>query len=517
MNRQFREAIWKAGFKPVEELLEFDSKLRARLGLTNRYDSARLAIGRSLAEVAPLNAISVDTAFGKPIAGEHLFGEQIDLWICGLILHGGLGSTAKIDDFRALVEAHWARGLKILKDEFDQCAEDETKFISRLSDLLPEKSLREEGQNRPIFSTGEIRIKAGAISKTFFDNSDVDIVLNGQGTSPHIALMGKVGSGKTTTGLQIAAQIVSKSRIPALFIDPKGEFVIGGQLSERMDSIGFDIHPIEVGNSPIPLDFLPSPEVGSVSIQNAAMQFRDSIALCCKGAGNIQQDLLRTAIERVIRSSRIRNLEAVKKAYKYELELNNKSHDSIMSRLNELTGLECFEPRLQPAEFFAGSWILSLKSLQTEELKRLVILLVLDALKTFLLSQNEAPVVNGFRGLRHLLVIDEARKILAQKKYQSLVDLVRQGRSKGAAIILLSQDPSDFDAQADDFTTQLGTVIAFACSQSSSGLRALQGVYGRKVLPNEFTDIQLPPGVAFCKLPSRLPEKIICWSPEQNI
>ncbi len=69
---------------------------------------------------------------------------------------------------------------------------------------------------------------------------------------------------------------------------------------------------------------------------------------------------------------------------------------------------------------------MSLKTLGTEELKKLVILLVLDSLRSFMLSQQESPVFEGYRALRHLLVIDEARRILANKKYQSLVDLVRR-------------------------------------------------------------------------------------------
>ena len=72
-------------------------------------------------------------------------------------------------------------------------------------------------------------------------------------------------------------------------------------------------------------------------------------------------------------------------------------------------------------------------------------------------------------------------------------------------------DPvSDFDGQPDDFTTQLGTIIAFACSQSDRGLRSLQGAFGRRLQPKEFTDTFLPTGVAFTKLPGRLPERVAC-------
>lgn len=325
--------------------------------------------------------------------------------------------------------------------------------------------------------------------------------------------MGAVGKGKTTTGVQIALEIMEKAGIPILFIDPKGEFVVDGQLAGAFAPHARSVQAIEVGRSPIPLNFLPEPGVGNASIKNAAMKLRDTIALCCKSPGDLQKDLLRASIEQVITNGGDRDLETVKNTYEQALAAAGKGSDSIVSRLNELTGLACFTPDLSPAEFFSHSWVVSLKTIASEELKRLVILMLLDAVSSFALSQNDSPVVGGFRSLRHLLVVDEARKILLEHKYQSLVDLVRQGRSKGSVVMLLSQDPSDFDGQADDFTTQLGTVIAFACAQSTRGLRSLQGVFGRRLQPNEFVDTYLPPGIAFAKLPNREPERIRCWEP----
>ena len=80
--------------------------------------------------------------------------------------------------------------------------------------------------------------------------------------------------------------------------------------------------------------------------------------------------------------------------------------------------------------------------------------------------------------------------------------------------MLLSQDPSDFEGQSYDFTTQLGAVISFYCNQTQRGLRSLQGVFGRKLQAEEFSDSHLETGVAFAKLPGRQPMRIRCWKPD---
>ena len=515
MNLDFKENVWKGGFRPTLESEAFEDRLRGRLGFTSKYESARLCIGRSLAEPSSPDPVRLTAdERGKAIAGEYLFGEDIDLWLAVIAIDGQFGINATPDDFRTLVEAHWARGARLIQQDLEDCKDDDIRLITRLAELLPStfgNGKAASGLRQGM--KGEIILTVGTVSKTHPGEESIAFTLNGPGAAPHIALMGRNGSGKTTTGVQIARQIVEHAQIPILFIDPKGEFVKKGLPCGALADGFPSIRAIEVGEEPIPLEFLPDPSIGNASITQAAMQFRDSLALCCNHPGDIQQNLLRMAVEKVIRHERPRDLPAIREWYKRDLQEAGKKHDSIASRLDELTSLKMFSTGMHPSEFFQQSWVLSLKTLGSEELKKLVILLILDSLRSFVLSQHDSEVVEGFRTLRHLLVIDEARRILLNKKYQSLVDLVRQGRSKGEVVILLSQDPSDFDGQADDFTKQLGTVVAFACAQSERGLRSLQGAFGRRLQPTEFSDTYLPAGVAFTKLPNnKPPERIKCWN-----
>ena len=510
MNHEFKDQIWKGQFKPTEETAEFEDKLRRAFGLTHRYDSARLLIGRSLADPSAPDPLPSGTKFFKnPLSGELLFGTELDLWMCAFILDGKLSATSTGEDFRSLVESHWARGFRLVRDELEQCGSNETKLVARLAELLPDTG---STIDPPLQggAAGEIKLRVGTVSQTHPGGKLVEFVLNGPGTPPHIALMGAVGKGKTTTGVQMALEMVRKARIPFLFIDPKGEFVADGRPAGALAELGSAVDAVEVGSAAVPLDFLPRADAPTQTIARAAMRFRDTLALCCHSPGDLQKDLLRTAVQDVITDGGDHSLETIKMQYQRALAANGKSPDSIVSRLNELTNMSCFSPTLTPSQFFSKSWIISLKTLP-EELKKLVTLIILDTMSAFILEQSDSTVPGGFRTLRHLMVLDEARKVLQERKSQSLVDLVRQGRSKGSVVMLLSQDPSDFDGAADDFLSQIGTVVAFACAQNDRGLRALAGVFGRRVMANEFSDTYLTPGLAFVKLPGREADRIRCW------
>lgn len=522
MNIDFKEAVVRTGFRPSDLAYEMEDVLRSKLGFTNRYDSARLLIGRSIREPESPAPVSQPSKTSKIIPGEHLFGDDVDLWISALVIGGGLRSAATSDDFKTLVEAHWARGAHLIKQELDDVGGDDVRLAVSLASLLPEGLGVPVGPNgvshTPSSSDGvparKVSVKVGPTSLSFESGDPVELVLNGPGTSPHIALMGGSGKGKTTTGIQIARQIVEQTKASFFFIDNKGEFVENGRLVGALSEFEEDIQPIEVGTQPIPLDFLPHGNAGDVAMKIAAGRLRDAIALTCPNAGPQQKSDLLDAIIAVSSKPSGRDLSAVLSKYEALLQANGKSVDTVVSRLKELTSLKCFSSEHSPDDFFAKSWVISLKILP-EELKKLVTLMLLESLSASILTKTEAEVSSdGFRKIRQVVVIDEARKVLKNAKNDALVDIITKSRSKGVSVMLLSQDPSDFEGQEYDFMTQIGGVVAFACNQSTGGLRALEGAFGRKVQTREFSDTYLEQGVAFCKLPGREAERVRCWSPK---
>jgi hypothetical protein len=342
--------------------------------------------------------------------------------------------------------------------------------------------------------------------------------------------MGKTRSGKTRTGLKIAQRIAQQSSVPVLVIDAKGEFVKDGQLVGKSDWRGLTldlwfpgIQPLDVQFTPVPLDFLSlGPRPSDTEIAEAAIAFRDSFFKCVRARGDIAMDQLRQVVVSLLTANRVADesfpvdakstvsLDDIRDEVSRINQASKRRADSVEAKLGELTSLRLFEPRMSPQEFFSRRWVIGLGRGQAET-RRLVMFLLLDSLSRFVLAQSDSPTdALGYRSVRHLLVIDEAKEILAYR-HNALSNLVRKGAAKGEIVMLLSQSPEDFDQEEDDFLSQVGTIAMFASSAQS--VRKLSGALGRKFRPEDFSDRELPPGVALVKMPGKEPTKVVAWRP----
>jgi DNA sulfur modification protein DndE len=506
-------------FRPSKEADEFLSYLRNTLITGERYRVGRLAIARSLHEADPVRILEKGTEMASAIEGTHLFGEDKSLWAC-LLVQSATAGTKTGEDFRQLVEAHWHRGAEFLKRDWDDARKDPVEFAisvaRRLGSIGPSAPVPAEGTS---FSSAAARltIPFGEVSIDLRNNKRVDITVNSPGASPHIAIMGKTRSGKSRTGIFMAQQLAAMGRLPVLFIDPKGDFVRDGQLVPVPDWGGRtladrfpDIRPLDVPGTPVPLDFLAlPPRASDVQIGEAAIQFRDSFKKCIKAKGDVQMDALRMVVHDLLQQSTGPiSLDGIRDAVRRNAEREGKRPDGVQAKLNELTSLRLFEPKMSAAEFFSKRWVIGLNR-ASDESKRLVIFLVLDALANHLLSRENAPTdTAGHRAGRQLLVVDEAKEILPYR-HGALSRLIRQSASKGGIVMLLSQSPEEFDQEADDFLSQMGTIGVFTSSAKS--VTSLSAALGRKVRPEEFSDVELQPGVALVKRPGAEASRVIAW------
>jgi DNA sulfur modification protein DndE len=78
------------------------------------------------------------------------------------------------------------------------------------------------------------------------------------------------------------------------------------------------------------------------------------------------------------------------------------------------------------------------------------------------MNMSSAPNENGIQSIRYVLLIDEAHVIFKQKKAQDLLEkMLREIRSKGVSVILLSLGIEEFIQPSFDFSSMCETAFLF--------------------------------------------------------
>lgn len=459
-----------ANFRTDEQSDALNTVFMGRLGMRKRYLPARLAISRSLAVSAPPEISGDELEPGKAIKGDTLFGTgtALSVWLALIVERAG---ERDLDTKRlsALVGAHWRRGLALLDKEWEQAGQDVAKFVKRLVEVaeLPTAgrgSLKGAATGSgATFSTGEINVPIGEIGEDAATKEKVVWSLNGKGGSPHSAIMGGVGSGKTRTAVAMLRAIREQASVPLLAFDFKGDLgtdASGG--GYHIDQL-FGAKTLEPPRSPIPLDVLFLASSGDIDIAEAASRFRDSFSRL-KGSrlGDRQRTALHEAASIALGSENPCELRHVRDALVSVYAEHDMKEDGAVSTMQEICRFPLFEPTFSPADFFQQNWIVKLPPNVAEDSRTIVVNLVLDALDQYLNSLVDAESsADGARGLRILCMVDEAHQILGSR-LPSLANLIRMSRSKGGAIMLISQSPDDFSGEDDEFLSEMGLVAAFS-------------------------------------------------------
>lgn len=458
-----------ANFRTDESSDELNSDFMKRLGMKKRYLPARLALSRSLAVAAPPPQVNDSEDWGKSIKGDTLFGTGATLstWIALHVEHCGRNDL-DIKQFISLVAAHWKRGLSLLDGDWQQSNEDLPKFVRRLVDqaelsLTAKRSTSAALTGNENIISGLVKTPIGEISTDAASGELLQWTLNGSGCSPHSAIMGGVGSGKTRTAVAILKSLKAQADVPIIAFDFKGDLATddagGGYHLDRL----FGATVIEPPRTPVPLDVLALKGRSDIELSEAASRFRESFSRL-KGArlGDKQRDAVYEAAERALRGNSPCELNDFSQELQELYAEREMKEDGAVAAAREICRFPLFSTELSPQEFFQRSWIIKLPPNVIEESRSIVVNLVLDALDQYLNGLPDAPVAeNGSRGMRVLCVIDEAHRILGSK-LPSLSNLVRMSRSKGGSVMLISQSPDDFTGEEDDFLSEMGLVAAFS-------------------------------------------------------
>jgi DNA sulfur modification protein DndE len=93
------------------------------------------------------------------------------------------------------------------------------------------------------------------------------------------------------------------------------------------------------------------------------------------------------------------------------------------------------------------------------------------------MNMDNTPVENNVKAMRYVVLIDEAHVIFKERKYQNILEkMLREIRSKGVAVVLLSQGIEEYNQPEFDFSTMCE--IAFLLDIKDKNLRVMEKFLG---------------------------------------
>ncbi len=466
--------VWLANFNTSDSASKLSKEFLRRLGFSNNYQIARLAIGRSLGESSYPETAS-DTR-GTNIKGNLLFGDEQKgglLWLSLLVENIYQYYPDKIITLEVLqntVRDHWQRGIFLLQKDWEEAGE-YAKFvellITRRASLPDEISLNSINTQKKSFI--DILMPKPVTFNLGFDKDSSEVInwtINGQGYSPNVAIMGQAGSGKTRMMLKLLTQLRELTGVPILLIDAGKD-----ELAERPDlanALGATV--LKIPSQAIPLDIFEGSTSNDESARDVTIAFRESLNKSLeKGLTDNQKMRVLEALKPLFARRKNITMADIKKAIESYYEDNKIRQDRVVTIPTELCQYKLFEPILSPKDFFSQSWILTFGNAPTES-RRLTMFLLFDALHRYLQTLPESSMdENNHRAVRMAVAVDEARPLL-DAKHDGLSKMVRLHRSHGLTVFMASQSPDDYAGQSDDYMEQIGLPICFKTNATSTAV-----------------------------------------------
>lgn len=470
------DQIATAAFRASAEAEQAAQRLKGALGFGAFNIPARLAIARSLA--VPDRPEPARGEPGRAIKGDTLLGTGADLaaWVSLLVEYEGKAPKT-VAEFQAWVRAHWTRGLALLAEMLDQAGGDAGEFWRIIAEAaLPEGPPRPgAGGDLEAVEPGEpmpLAVPVGEVAEDTASGQQAIWPLNAPGGSPHAAFMGGVGSGKTRTAAFMLRAIRQQMPVPLIAFDFKGDMADDKNALDR----AFEATVLAAPHQAIPLDVLALTDRSPTGVALAGQRLRDSLAtLKGSGFGAVQKGLLGDAADQALRTHSPCRLADVRDALRHLYAQQGRREDGAVTTLDDLCRFDLFRPDLTPDAFFRRSWIIRLTADLPDLVKVSVVTLLTDALDRHLNSLADAPTDSaGNRALRIVAVIDEAHRILGSR-LPGLSGLIRLSRSKGGAVMLISQGPDDFSGEDDEFLNEMGLVVAFRTNADARAVRRILG------------------------------------------
>jgi DNA sulfur modification protein DndE len=442
-------------------------QLTAKLPIGTRENViARIALGYSLQSGKKFSTLefNIYDSKGKEYKDHILFDEKYrDFYIALICQHYGIYKTD--DNIPRYIKLHIDHGLILMDNLFrnnnnytflDFLTEHLDKGISMLDTVkVSLDAVKNNNQN---------------IEKSYFSepidllignklNSGEEIILNFNNTAAynnnHIAIAGSSGTGKTQFALHLLREISEKSNchVNFIYLDFKGlkddDLIVLQPFFEKTKA-----KFINAPKTPFPVN--PLSFIDSINDVNKQMGIDKFVDIICKysNIGIKQRGKLREATNEAFIAKRPGEYPSLVEINEKLLEIIGDKRDILTEIIDELSRYNIFKEDKKAGNFLSQNIYLSLSGDLSNSVRFTSLFLIINYIYNVFMNMESTPTENGCRAMRYVLLIDEAHVIFKEKKYQDILEkILREIRSKGVSIVLLSQGIEEFNQPTFDFSS----------------------------------------------------------------
>lgn len=452
--------------KTSEANKEVVRRLTAKLPLgTSENVIARIALAYSLESGKKFSSseFNIYDSKGKEYKDHILFDPKYrDLYIALICQHYGIYKTD--DNIPKYVKLHIDHGLDLMDKLFSN--NNNYTIIDFLIDNLENGIAHLEEAS----TFGSVKNISQSVEKTTFSepiriaignklNSDEEIVLGFNNTelynNNHIAIAGNSGTGKTQFALYLLREIceLSNHLVNFIYLDFKGlkddDVNQMKPFFERTQTTFID-----VPNNPFPIN--PLSFIDCINDTNKAMGIDKFTDIVCKysNLGQKQKGSLRSAIKECFDEKKPGDYPNFKEINEKLLEFVGDKRDSLTEIIDDLSRYNVFSEEKNANKFINQNIYLSLSGDLSASVRFTSLFLIINYIYNVFMNMENTAVENGCRAMRYVLLIDEAHVIFKEKKYHDILEkILREIRSKGVSVVLLSQGVEEFNQSSFDFSS----------------------------------------------------------------
>ena len=181
------------------------------------------------------------------------------------------------------------------------------------------------------------------------------------------------------------------------------------------------------------------------------------VDIVCKysNLGVKQKGLLREATQNAFINQKGGTYPTLNQINEELLSLVGDKRDTLTEIMGELSRYPIFLNDFKnESNFLSKNLYLSLSGDLSNSLRFTSLFLIINYIYNTFMNMENTPVEDGIRAMRYVILIDEAHILFKEKKYQEILEkILREIRSKGVSIVLLSQGIEEYNQANFDFSS----------------------------------------------------------------